>query len=150
MSDDGKLQVGTVSSGKTISIGAVPSPPMEKRIETIMVVVNKTYKDHRIIIDQSEEVLDTIRVKLPPEGVPLAKVRASSQMTINMGDFESVQLHVAVELPCVVEEIDDCFNAALQFVDSRLSAQTAAVRTYRDTVKNKKSKPEPPTTTAQY
>ncbi len=101
---------------------------------TTMITVQKKYKEGAVIVGEKQSE-HTVEVQMPPIGVPLAKVGAEARMTINMGNFESVQLGVSVELPCVVEEVSDCYKAARALVDLQVNKEVSDIRAYRDTKK---------------
>jgi len=83
-----------------------------------------------IVVGESHEE-HPIEIQVPVVGLAMASVGASSRMTLNMGNYESVQLEVNVVLPCYVEEVDSCYKTAKQVVDLHLNSEIAAIRTYR-------------------
>jgi hypothetical protein len=100
-------------------------------VEQSTVLVDRMYHKSSILTkeDHSE---DPIEVRQFPADIPQAKVRCESSMTINLGNFESVKVGVSVELPCVVEEISECYSAVKNLVDLRLNTEVTAIREYRD------------------
>ena len=92
--------------------------------------VRKLYKEGAIITSDTETD-ETLDIAPPHPEAVLAQVGFNARMTINLGDFESVQLGVSCVLPCYVEEIDDAFIAAKKFVDIKLNTEVGAVRDYR-------------------
>ena len=64
-------------------------------------------------------------------GVPLATVGFNCRMTLNLGNYESVQIGVIATVPCYKEEMEDAFIAAKKFVDLKLNAEVSAIRDYR-------------------
>ena len=92
-------------------------------------VEHKTFLNN---LKDTEDFKQQIDVRIADTAVDVAKVRVGSSMTINMDNFESVRIHVEVELPCVIEELDDCFTTAKQFVDLYLNKEVADVRKFRD------------------
>ena len=57
-----------------------------------------------------------------------ATVNAEVGVTINIGNFESVRVHIGLTVPCYKEEIDDCFQYAKDFVEQKVKAESADVR----------------------
>lgn len=103
----------------------------EKHTQATSAVTTRVYKEGGIVV-REEATEEAITVRVPPHGVPLARVGAEARMTINMGNFESVQLGISIELPCVVEEVTDCYKAARSMVDVRLNKEVSDIRQYRD------------------
>lgn len=100
------------------------------RTEKRTLTVGKMYKEGGIV--KSEEVdEDTIEVHIPHGGIPMADVGFGCRMTVNMGNFESVQLAVDIKLPCYLEELDDCFRAAKTIVDAKLNKEVSVLKEYR-------------------
>lgn len=46
----------------------------------------------------------------------LAKVQVSYSRTVNLGNYNSARVEVGVELPCHADEIQDAYDAAVEFV----------------------------------
>lgn len=79
--------------------------------------VTTAYKVSGEQID-GEEVDDVIQVRTFL--VPPAKVGVRLGRTINMGNYESLQVSVSVEIPCYVEETGAAYEHAVQFCQERL------------------------------
>lgn len=58
-----------------------------------------------------------------PPGVEPALVRVSAGSTINLGNFESMRIDVSVTLPCRVEDIDDTYLQASEFVSEKMAEE---------------------------
>jgi hypothetical protein len=99
--------------------------------------VTRMYKEGRIL-SREEADEEIVEIVVPPRGIPLAEVSADVRMTINMGNYESIQIGVRVQLPCMVHEIADCYKAAKSLVDLRLNQEVTGVRAYRDDRESKK------------
>lgn len=56
-------------------------------------------------------------------GVEPALVRVSAGSTINLGNFESMRIDVSVTLPCRVEDIDDTYVRASEFVSDKMAEE---------------------------
>ena len=93
--------------------------------------VRKMYKNGTVVVSESED-LEMVEVGIPAVGVAMARVATSARMCVNMGNFETVQLEVKIELPCYVEEITDAYKTAKALVDGRLNKEIADIREYRD------------------
>ncbi|QNJ59201.1 hypothetical protein [Vibrio phage vB_ValS_PJ32] len=52
---------------------------------------------------------------------PVANVGFNCRMTKNLGDFNSLQVGVSVHLPCYVNELDETYSYAKQFVEDKLN-----------------------------
>ena len=79
--------------------------------------------------EESEE--DLIEVKVPNPRVPLASVGFNCRMTIDLGNYESVQVGVFASVPCYMEEMDEAYNQTKMFVDHRLNKEIKSIRDYR-------------------
>jgi len=95
------------------------------------VEVTKTWKDGKFTVDEdnSEELIE---VKKFAEGAHIARVSFGGRMTVNMGNFESIQVSVGIELPCYVEEVQDAFDAAKNLVNQRLNTEVEDCRMVRN------------------
>jgi hypothetical protein len=60
-----------------------------------------------------------------PAGVEPAFVRVSVGSTYNLGNFESLRLDVGVTLPCRVEDIDETYRRASDYVAEKLQEEEA-------------------------
>lgn len=52
-----------------------------------------------------------------------AYVTFACSTTKNMGNYESLRMEVRVSLPCYIEEIDEMYNTAKDWVDTRLDKE---------------------------
>lgn len=111
------------------------SKPAKVQFEQRNVQVRRTYKEAGVLKSEETDESDLIDLELPATEAVLAEVGAASRMTVNLGNFESVQIEVAVKLPCYLEELDECYRTAKCFVDSRLNKEVKAIREYRDSKK---------------
>lgn len=87
------------------------------------VKVRKTYskKTGRPDEDSSAD----LEVATFAEGTHPAFVRASTGLTINLGNFESARVDVSVTLPCYPEEVREAFGRAWHIVETELQANVA-------------------------
>ena len=93
-----------------------------------LITTSRTYKESRVV---KKEEMDEEKIDIRVFHGPVAEIGVDARMTINMGDFESVQVGVSVRLPCYVEEIEAAYNAAKKFADVKLNDQVTAVKEYR-------------------
>lgn len=103
------------------------------------VFVTKVYKDRGVVGREDGGESEQIEVQSVADNVPLATVESASQMTLNLGNFESVQIRVGVTLPCYVEEVDDAYLTAQKFVEQRLNKEVTEIREYRSSRSEEKS-----------
>jgi hypothetical protein len=63
------------------------------------------------------------REGVPMENIPadkLAKVKHGMSLTINLGDYQSAKVEVGIELPVHVDAVDNAFETAAEFSNSKL------------------------------
>lgn len=94
------------------------------------VEVSRTWKDGKAIVDE-ENNEEKIEVKTLLDTARVARVSFGGRMTVNMGNFESIQVSVGIELPCYVEEIPDAYLAVKDMVDQRLNREIEDCRAVR-------------------
>ena len=63
----------------------------------------------------------------------LAKVQVSYSRTVNLGNYNSARVEVGVELPCHADEIQDAYDAAVEFVGPKY------VETINQVIQNRKA-----------
>ena len=93
--------------------------------------VSKMYKTAGDIKGEELEE-EMIEIALPHPSAALSQIGYNARMTINLGDFESVQIGVSCVVPCYQEEVDDAFLHAKQLVDLKLNKEVSAVREFRE------------------
>ena len=101
------------------------------RSETGLLTVSRTYKEGKVVTHE-EAAEELIQVR--PFVAEPARVRFGARMTLNLGNYQSAQTIVEVELPGHVEELAETFNAAKKFVDARLGEEVPAIREYKKTL----------------
>ncbi len=99
------------------------------------IVISRTYKNGGVLTKEESESFPGLSVKQYPQGVPLATVVQGTSVTKNLGNYESVRTHVQVSMPCVVEEIRECYDAVQRFVEEKLSEQIAIIDIHRNSKK---------------
>lgn len=97
----------------------------EKQLDA-MCYVTKAYRKSGVEVGDPESTEDKIGVrKFVTEP---AKVMAEAGLTMNMGNYESARLSVAVTVPCYQEELDDAYDFAVKWAGDRLSKEVDRVR----------------------
>lgn len=94
------------------------------------VTITRTYKNSGIITKEEAENLPSINAKQFPPGVRVAHVTVGSRVTKNLQNYESCQMHVEVTLPVVLEELNECYDAAQAWVEKKLGEQVQIVDQY--------------------
>lgn len=124
MSADDKELVASLRRSDPLKDEALPDP---RRSMTRTVSISRTYRTSGAVTkeDSSDELME---VRVPPPGVPLAQVGVSGRVTINTGNYQSVQIGVDLTLPSPVEELEDAYTFAKKFVDDRLGKEAAGIR----------------------
>lgn len=80
-----------------------------------------TMEVSRRVLGAESEVVETIRV--PAFEGPVGRVRVEGSVTRNMGDYNSVRVSVAVEMPCypTEAEVDACYAWCSTKVDAKIA-----------------------------
>lgn len=104
------------------------------------VEVSRTWKNGKAIVDEQNDE-EKIEVQTLHDKARIARVSFGGRMTVNMGNFESIQVSVGIELPCYVEEIPDAYLAVKDMVDQRLNREIEDCRAVRQQ-KRKQTSPE--------
>lgn len=91
--------------GKSPSVQLVAKAPKAS--------VSKSYKDGSVVDEE---------IQMDPKMVPEnpAVVSVNIGVTRNLGNYESVKFSVQLSLPCDPADVDDTFNEAKWWVDSRV------------------------------
>lgn len=95
--------------------------PAKKQVDG-RVWISRQYKAGRVIKEDSFEE-DPIKARAYPSSVPLGSVSVTCGFTKNLGDFNSARIDVGITLPCVVEELEEAYQAAVEFAASKLAEQ---------------------------
>ena len=97
----------------------------------VILTVNRMYKEGRILTKE-EAADELIQIRVPSSAsTALAQVEFNARMTVNLGNYESVQLGVGIKLPCYVEEVNEAFATAKKIVDIKLNTEVDALREYK-------------------
>lgn len=92
----------------------VPTPPPSAKSGTLQ--VERTFKGR-----QPEGTSEDLETKV--FFGPTASVQASLHRTVNLGNYESVKIHVGVSLPCYLEEVTEALDVAIELVAARLAVE---------------------------
>jgi hypothetical protein len=91
------------------------------------VLVTRQHVDHGVAKGAPETILDET-VAVHRFVTQPATVSAEVGLTINIGNYESVRVHIGVSVPCYKEEVEGAYLWAKEFVESRVKADAADVR----------------------
>jgi hypothetical protein len=138
------IKIGSLPTNKTITIFTRTLPESEQEMETGkteatgIISVHRIYKDGGVVINEEvgEELVEVPSVQ---PGALMGRIGYSNRYTVNLENYESAQIGVSIELPCYIsqEEINEAFQSARAFVDSRLNKEVNEVK---DFVANRKKK----------
>lgn len=98
-------------------MGVVPRPP---KLVSPRIWVERTFPDRTTTEEQPLEVRQFFTEP--------AKVRAEASRTINLGNYESIRIAVAVEMPCYVEEVEVGMQETSNMVSDFLNAEEVNIR----------------------
>lgn len=70
-------------------------------------------------IGKALEIHDTVDVAIP-EGVPVASIRCSVQLTKNLGNYSSIKVDVSVTTPCLPSQVDTLMPEIEEYVKGRV------------------------------
>ena len=100
---DISLNSGNVIQGTDLSL--------EKRDALIRVT--------RTVLGQ--EKMEEKYLEIRPFATTPAQVTVAGSRTVNLGNYESAKIHVAVTMPCYKEEVREVLDSVTRFVDEELS-----------------------------
>ena len=93
--------------------------PSRKSVPT-KAVVSRTYLvSGKVASEHSEEETLEVRQFVTPP----AKIGLEYGLTVNMGNYNSARVSVTLELPCYVEEINEAYHFAEEWVAARISLE---------------------------
>lgn len=128
-------ETGEKDEDKPVKEDPVYKPILKKAVTGLITVSKIDYKRGEKLGEEAKEETIEIQDILSPIG----QVSYEASMTINLGNFESTRIHIACTLPAYVEQIEDAFAAAKQFVSEKLGKEVAGVR---ESVKKRSAKGE--------
>ena len=98
---------------------AVPRVRTRKRLPAEVTVDTETRERSAVTSSHS----DTSHPDVEIESLqPVAKIRVEGSATMNLGDFNSVRVGVAIELPCLPDEesVEAAYQRCAAFVDTKI------------------------------
>lgn len=96
---------------------------IEGKKGTLSVTINRTQIGTIKEDSEEREQIEVSRFATEP-----AYVGVAIGTTMNMGNYESLRMEVRITLPCYVEEIDEIYLKAKDWVDERLDKEIADIR----------------------
>jgi hypothetical protein len=57
-----------------------------------------------------------------------ARVKYSTGMTINIGNYQTARVDVGIELPSEIDKLEETYNKALDFVNTHLMEEIGAMQ----------------------
>lgn len=124
----GQAVADIIASTAAARLAASPSPDAPAQVTNQLesqVFVTKQFKKNGNDVS-TEESQDKIAVhKFATEP---ARVMVEYGLTMNMGNFESARLSVAVTLPCYREEVDSAHAFAAKWAGDRLAEEVSKVK----------------------
>jgi len=74
---------------------------------------------------QTPTMEEQVDEKVPP--IPadkLVRVTVGGERVVNLGNYESARIHVAITLPCTQETLNDAYAHGLDWVSERIAKET--------------------------
>ena len=83
---------------------------------------------------QSGKVISEVQTQdeLPPIADEEVKLSYSVGRTINIGDYNGVNIHVSLTLPTPLEELDETYDSAVDWVEARITEKVEEIQTKVD------------------
>ncbi len=97
-----------------------------------IVTVGRTYKNGGVITKEEAQELPGMDIRQFPPGVKLGSVSVETRIVKNLGNYETCHMSVGVTFPCVIEEVQDAYDAAQAFVERKIMEQVKVVDQYRN------------------
>lgn len=89
---------------------------------------------HRTIISQNDRAFKSDIPEVDDQNIAIrcfvtepAEVTLEQGLTMNLGNFETAKITVGIRVPCYVEEVNDIYTLAQQWVSDRIQAERKAV-----------------------
>jgi hypothetical protein len=83
----------------------------------------------------NKEETESERIYVRPFETNPANISVKAGATVNLGNYESARVDIMLSIPCYVEEIDDIFPKAKEWVDKRLSFEYQELKALADSKK---------------
>jgi hypothetical protein len=94
------------------------------------IYVSRSYYNGRVLTKEEADVLEPLKVNHNP-GPTQGHVKYGAGLTINLGNYESVRVDVGIMLPALPEEVEQAFEACVNFVDGKLSEQKSMLESIK-------------------
>jgi len=91
-------------------------------------VERQFYKRAKGKWELKDENVQTERMEVHVFATRPAVVKHAATGTFNIGNYETVRIHVGVDLPCYKEEVEEAMNTAESIVEARFTEQTNDIR----------------------
>jgi|GEM_PF-5410201 len=75
-------------------------------------------KGETIMADTKNEIVETPKTRQAPS--PLCEVGFETSFTKNLGNYQSLKVGVHIKIPCLHAEIDQVFDYATNWADSKM------------------------------
>lgn len=109
---------------------SVADTPSVKGTRGVVQVSSQFYSSGKLITEKSDELV--VPINPFPKDAPLAQVNYQSGLTINLGNYNSAKISVSITLPTTLDQINDCYKAAQEFVDTKVSEESEKIQDYRN------------------
>jgi len=108
----------------------------ESTVTSELEITRRYFMNSVLTKEEAEEVpTQAVRVYPKEKQNEIGGVRVGVGLTINIGNFESCRLDVALELPCISEDAEEAYGVAKAFVDTKLEAERDAIHEYKRSLK---------------
>ena len=94
--------------------------------------VSRTYKNGSVLTKEESEELPGMDIRQFPTGVTLGSVTVGTRITKNLGNYETCQQYVEVTFPCLLEEVNEAYDAAQVFVEKKIMESVQVIEHYRN------------------
>lgn len=100
----------------TVTIKPKPKAPAKTVVKPVVASVNMIQADGSE--SDSQETVGEVQITA---GVPEAKVEFQCGLTKNLGNYESLKFHVGITIPCSLEDANEAYTQAKQWVDAKVN-----------------------------
>jgi len=103
------------------------------KIHTGTIRVQRMYKMTGTIDETSDAGF--LETKTFPPNVEPAHIGTSLSMTVNLGNYQSVKVGVFVQVPCLVEEMDNAYKKVHDVASEKLSDEIEEIKSWKEKLK---------------
>lgn len=99
--------------------------PVDEQDQRVVVSTDYRYIVSKKVLrtESTEDVVDIKKI----DG-PVARIRRSLGLTLNLGNYESAKIEVSIELPCHIMDIELADRFAREFAEERISQEVMKTR----------------------